>query len=167
LALIGLGTSGMLPLRFSVSLDQVPFDDQQACLHQIITRLPITAVLVDRNGLGMQLAENLERLTGKAIGVDFTNETKELFAVAARIEAERGHTPLPADRDTAYQIHSIKKMVTDAKHNRFDTERNEKHHADKFWSWALAVYAAVETRKIGDQGGDEIVLPQVEIGPRI
>ena len=24
----------------------------------------------------------------------------------------------------------------------FDTERNEKHHADKFWAWALAVWAA-------------------------
>ena len=46
------------------------------------------------------------------------------------------------DRNLAYQLHSIKKPVTEAKNNRFDTERNEKHHADKFWAWALAVWAS-------------------------
>jgi len=50
-------------------------------------------------------------------------------------------TPLPVDREIAYQIHSIKKLITPSKNVVFDTERNEKHHADKFWAWALAVSA--------------------------
>jgi len=140
---LGKSTTGQLPARFSVSLDRVEFDDQQACFQTIITHLPFTTVLIDQNGIGAQLAENLER-TGRAHGVNFTNEIKELLAVEARIQAERGNTPLPLDRDLAYQIHSIKKTVTPAKFNRFDTERNEKHHADKFWGWALGVYAAKE-----------------------
>jgi phage FluMu gp28-like protein len=137
----GKSTSGQMPVRMMVSLDRVEFAQQKACFAEIIKRLPFTQVLVDRNGIGMQLAEDLERETGKAQGVDFTNTTKEVWAVEARIQAERSNTPLPPDRDLAYQIHSIKKKVTEAKNNVFDTERNEKHHADKFWAWALALYA--------------------------
>jgi phage FluMu gp28-like protein len=138
--MVGKGTTDQLPLRFSISLDRVEYDDQERCFIEVVERLPISQVLIDQNGLGGQLAENLSNITGKVHGVDFTNATKELWAVDARIQAERGNTPLPMDRDIAYQIHSIKKMVTAAKNNVFDTERNEKHHADKFWAWALAVY---------------------------
>jgi len=92
----------------------------------------------------MQLAENLAR-TGIAKGVTFTNKSKEDWAREARIQAERGLTPLPVDRDLTYQIHSIKKIVTPSKNNVFDTERNDEHHADKFWAWALALWANRES----------------------
>lgn len=144
---LGQATTGQLPLRLLVSLDRVEYDDQETLLREFITRLPFTQVLIDQNGIGAQLAENLQR-TGRAQGVDFTNATKELWAVEARIQAERGRTPIPMDRDLAYQIHSIKKVVTAAKNNVFDTERNEKHHADKFWAWALAIWAGA-----GDRAG--------------
>ncbi len=138
----GKSTSSHLPVRFMISLDRVEFAQQKNCFVEVIKRLPFTSVLVDRNGLGMQLAEDLERETGKAQGVDFTNPNKELWAVEARVKAEASLTPLPMDRDLAYQIHSIKKTMTSAKNNVYDTERNEKHHADKFWAWALALWAA-------------------------
>ncbi len=142
LVVTGKSTTGQMPLRFMVSLDRVEYDSQENCFEQIINGLPFTQVLVDQNGIGSQLAENLARKTGKAQGVSFTNPTKELWAVEARLQAERGNTPLPQDRDLTYQIHSIKKTVTAAKNNVFDTERNEQHHADKFWAWALALWAA-------------------------
>lgn len=144
---LGRSTSGQYPIRLMVSLDRVRYDDQERCFREIITRLPFTQVLIDQNGIGAQLAENLSR-TGRAQGVNFTNETKELWAVEARIQAERGNVPLPVDRDLAYQIHSIKKTITAAKNNVFDTERNEKHHADKFWAWALAIWAVAGKRKV-------------------
>lgn len=136
----GITTTGQLPLRISVSLERVPFDDQQTCLGRMIEQLPFANVLADQNGIGMQLAENLGR-TGKVQGVDFTNPSKEVWAVEAKLQATRGNTPLPMDRDIAYQIHSIKKVVTAAKNNVFDTEKNERHHADKFWAWALMISA--------------------------
>lgn len=142
-AALGISTSGQFPMRFSVSLSRTEYDDQERCFAEIISRLPFMQVLIDQNGIGNQLAENLARITGKAQGVTFTNATKALWAVQARVEAERGNTPLPMDRDLAYQIHSIKKRTTEAKNNVFDTERNEKHHADKFWAWALGIWAAV------------------------
>lgn len=139
--LVGKSAGSQLPLRFMISLSRVEFEKQKECFIQVINQLPVTQVLVDRNGIGMQLAEDLGRATGKAAGVDFTNATKELWAVEARVQAERGNTPLPMDRDLAYQIHSIKKSISAAKNNVFDTERNEKHHADMFWAWALALWA--------------------------
>ena len=142
LVALGKTTTGQVPTRLMVSLDRVEYDDQERCFRELLTRLPFTQCLIDRNGIGSQLAENLER-TGRAQGVDFTNPSKELWAVEARIQAERGNVPIPLDRDLAYQIHSIKKKVTAAKNNVFDTERNEKHHADKFWAWALAIWGAV------------------------
>ena len=145
LAALGRSTTGQLPLRLLISLDRVEYDDQERLLGYAIRKLPFTQVLIDRNGIGSQLAENLER-TGRAQGVDFTNSTKELWAVEARIQAERGNTPLPLERGLAYQIHSIKKNVTAAKNNVYDTARNEKHHADQFWAWALGIWAAVGGR---------------------
>jgi len=35
-------------------------------------------------------------------------------------------------------------MITPAKNVVFDTSANEKHHADKFWSLALGLWAARE-----------------------
>jgi len=140
--IVGKAEDKSMPLRFSISLDRVEFDEQEKCFEKIIEILPFTKVLIDQNGLGMQLAENLTKSTGIAEGVDFTNSTKELWAVEARIQAERAKTILPLNREIAYQIHSIKKKITAAKNNVFDTERNAKHHADKFWAWALAITAA-------------------------
>ena len=48
---------------------------------------------------------------------------------------------LPADRELQAQIHSIRKITTAAKHSRFDCDANEKHHADKYWAFALAEHA--------------------------
>jgi phage FluMu gp28-like protein len=141
-AAVGKTTTGQLPYRFAISLANVEFEQQRQLFARVLNELPITQALIDRNGIGMQLAEDLERATGRAQGVAFTNVTKELWAVEARVQAEAGNTPLPMDRDLAYQIHSIKKKTTAAKNNTFDTERNEKHHADKFWAWALALWAA-------------------------
>ena len=152
LVAVGKSTTSHLPVRLMISLDRVAFAQQKSCFVEVIKRLPFTQVLVDRNGIGMQLAEDLERETGKVQGVDFTNPTKELWAVEARVKAEAGLTPLPMDRDLAYQIHSIKKIVTAAKNNVFDTERNEKHHADKFWAWALSLWAAKTTEGRAELG---------------
>lgn len=136
-------TTKQLPVRLMVSLDRVHYDDQQRCFAEMLHLLPITQCLIDQNGIGAQLAENLGKTyPERAQGVAFTNPSKELWAVEARIQAERGNTPLPFNRDLAYQIHSIKKKVTAAKNNVFDTEGNEKHHADKFWAWALAIWAS-------------------------
>jgi phage FluMu gp28-like protein len=148
LFLVGNSTLNSFPLRLAVTLDNVEFDDQEEVINYAIQKLPIIKLLIDRNGIGRNLAENAEKAhPGKCEGVDFTNTSKTLWATEAKMLIQKRKTPLPPDRDIAYQIHSIKKTVTAAKNNVFDTARNEKHHADKFWAWVLALWAAKEPVK--------------------
>lgn len=137
--LIGKATGN--PIRLTVSLDNVRYDDQEYVLRQICNTLPVSALLIDQNGIGNELAERLGYDTC-AEGVTFTNATKELWAVEARLQFERGNIFIPCDRDLAYQIHSIKRKVSAAKNLIFDTEANETHHADMFWATALALWAS-------------------------
>ncbi len=74
------------------------------------------------------------------------SDDKKTLAVDLHIAFENEEVSIPRDRDPISQIHSIKKTATDAGYSRYDTEKNEKHHADRFWALALAVHAAGITR---------------------
>ncbi len=141
--LVGLGTTDNFPLRLAISLDNMEFDDQLSVLMDLMARLPIVSMKIDQNGIGRNLAENAaKRWPVKVEGVDFTNATKRAWATDAKMLIQQGKTPIPVDQDLAYQIHSIKRMVTASNNMVFDTDRNEKHHADRFWAWALALAGA-------------------------
>jgi len=143
LILTGKGTTQQTPYRVGISLSKVKFEDQRAVVSKALDILPISRLLIDQNGLGMQLAEELHGKYGdRAQGADFTNANKELWAVKLKVRMQRGAVPIPIDRELSYQIHSIKKKVTASKNVTFDTAGNEQHHADKFWALALATYAA-------------------------
>ncbi len=138
---IGKSSTDQLPVRIMVSLSSCPYEYQENCIYRLLTELPFASCLIDKNGIGNELSERLSAGT-VAQGVSFTNASKELWAVETKLQMEKNMVPLPMDRDIAYQIHSIKKSITAAKNNVFDTERNQKHHADKFWALALAIWAA-------------------------
>jgi mannose/cellobiose epimerase-like protein (N-acyl-D-glucosamine 2-epimerase family) len=57
---------------------------------------------------------------------------------------EKRRVHLYPDRRRLRQIHALKRRRTDGVHTVFDTERNAKHHADVFWSQALALHTAVD-----------------------
>jgi phage FluMu gp28-like protein len=130
-----------LPYRLQISLDRVEFEKQEAVVGKILDVLPVTNFLIDDSGMGSQLAENISGRYPQAQGVTFTNERKELWAVEAKLRCQKGEAQIPLERDLAYQIHSIRRKVTGAASSTFDTEGNEKHHADMFWAWALALWA--------------------------
>lgn len=133
--------TNQLPYRLHVTLERTEFEAQEAMLAKILDVLPVTSMLIDRNGIGMQLAEKIAGRYPQAEGVNFTKETKSLWAVEAKLRAQRGEVPLPLERDLAYQIHSIRKKVTGGGNTQFDNDANDKHHADMFWAWALAIWA--------------------------
>ena len=132
-----------LPYRLGITLDRVPFDNQQKVIDYAMRSLPIAKLLIDKNGIGSQMAETSEKnFPDRAQGVVFTNGSKSLWAVEVKLKAQRGQVPIPIERDFMYQIHSIKKKPTAGGKTSFDTGKGTKgHHADMFWAWALAVYA--------------------------
>lgn len=158
--LLGKGTTDALPLRVMITLDGCDFDSQLEVLTVMLLRLPITLLTIDQNGLGRNLAESAGKaFPSKAVGVDFTNSTKALWAGNAKMLFQQNRIILPVSRDLAYQIHSIKKNITPSKNVVFDTEKNEKHHADKFWALALAATNAihgVDLRGITIQNMDQV-----------
>lgn len=140
--LLGRSTTNQLPYRLGITLDRVEFDDQYAVAERMLSVLPISNFLIDMTGMGMQLAENLNKtFSDRAQGVVFSGPSKELWAVETKLRFQRGEIPIPLDRDLAYQIHSVKRKVTAGKNFIFDVESSEKHHADKFWALALAIWA--------------------------
>ena len=143
LYVVGISPAGNYPLRLAVTLDNTAFDDQLSVLSLALRRLPIACFYIDQNGIGRNLAENLERdHPGKAHGATFTNATKALWATDAKMLIQQHKPIIPANRDLAYQIHSIKRRLTPSKNMVFDVEASEKHHADKWWAWALSLSAA-------------------------
>lgn len=140
---VGLSTTNTYPLRLALTLDGIEFDDQLGVLLNVLQSLPVVSMKIDQNGIGRNLAENAaKRYPVKVQPENFTNETKRQWATDAKMLIQQGRTPLPVDKDLAYQIHSIKRIVTTSNNIAFDTERNEKAHADKFWGWALALAGA-------------------------
>ena len=149
IVLLGRDDGRKLPYRLGISLFGTEFDDQYSIVAKILQVLPVTKFLVDQGGLGMQLAENLKKTFPRVVdGVDFTLDWKSSAAVELKVKMERSEIPLPLDRELGYQIHSIKKLVTSNKTAVFDTARSEKHHADKFWALALAVWAGKAPRGV-------------------
>ena len=141
--LVGLSTTDSFPLRGMITLSNCDFDSQKAVIRFMLENLPVTACLIDQNGLGRNLAEDMEKaFPAKAEGVNFTNESKKLWATDMKMHFQKHRVPIPVHKELAYQIHSIKKIISPSKNLIFDTVRNEKHHADKFWSLALAIAGA-------------------------
>lgn len=159
--LVGLGTTSQYPLRLAITLDNMRFEDQLTVLLEVLRRLPVMIMLIDQNGIGRNLAENAaSAFPIRVQPVDFTNATKALWATDAKMLIQNRRTPIPVDKEIAYQIHSIKKLVTASRNLVFDTQRNEKHHADKFWAWALALHGAYQRPP---DGGDVVVVHDEEL----
>ena len=98
---------------------------------------------IDKHGIGMNLAENLRsEFRSRVEGIALIGQTKETLAVDLHIVFENEEIQIPRSRELTSQIHSIKKSATEAGYSRYDTEKNERHHADKFWALSLAVHAA-------------------------
>lgn len=142
LTLLGESLTGALPFRLGITLEKCEFDDQEAVLKYAMDKLPVRLLLLDKNGLGEQLSENMHRIfKDRAQQFAFTNPSKALLATEIKMRLQKGEMPLPVSRDLAYQIHSIRKKITAAKNVVYDTEGSQSHHADKFWSLALAGWA--------------------------
>ena len=130
-----------LILRKLEVLKNIPFSKQ---LQFIENFMPfVKRVAIDETGIGMQIAEELKNKYGsKVIPVYFTNKSKDELATKLKSKFEDRIIIIPPDRDLIQDLHSVKKSVTTAGNIKYEAERTDKGHADRFWSLALAVTAA-------------------------
>lgn len=151
LVIAGMTTAGDYPIRAVITLDATPYDAQRDVLTAALAELPILRLWIDRNGIGSQIAEEMEaHAPAIAMGAQFTVTSKQLWATTAKRLIQQNRVKLPAQRDLAYQMHSIKRLLGAGRQSIFDTESNEKHHADKAWALFLALAAAEAGRSAPD-----------------
>lgn len=146
--ILGLTSIGVMPLRAIISLSNVEFEYQEMIILHILRVLPIARMLIDQTGLGRNLAENMIKLFPiKVAGVNFSQAIKQMLATDLKKLVQTARIRIPADRDLAYQLHSVKRVVSGTL-LKFDvvddgsTTGGKGHHGDMFWALALSSAAA-------------------------
>jgi len=127
--------------RALIEMPRAKFSAQEQALRDVIPRCNRGAL--DSTGMGMEMAERLaEEFPGKVEPVTFTLARKQDLAVRLKRAFEEKTIRIPDSRELRRDLQAVKRVVTSAGNIRFDAERTEQGHADRFWALALALHAA-------------------------
>lgn len=130
--------------RLVIELTKMPFHKQEEILHEILSHKLFRRDCQDDTGIGMQMTENAQVKFGKfrVEGVTFTNRVKEDLAYRLRTEFENKTVFIPSRHEIREDLHSVRRITTTSNNIRFDADRSDNGHADRFWALALALHAA-------------------------
>ena len=130
--------------RLVIELAKMPFQKQEEILHEILSHKLFRRDCQDDTGIGMQMTENAQVKFGKfrVEGVTFTNRVKEDLAYRLRTEFENKTVFIPSKHEIREDLHSVRRITTASNNIRFDADRSDNGHADRFWALALALHAA-------------------------
>lgn len=122
---------------------RAPFSAQEQEADRIMTQYRPLRFCMDQTGMGEKFVEDLQGKYASTVeGVLFSGPVKLDLANTFRRRFEDKQIRLPISRELRDDIHSIKKITTSSGNIRFDAERSENSHADRFWAGALAVHAS-------------------------
>lgn len=134
--------------RKTIELRNTKFRILRENLYSILKHPKLRRCCIDETGLGMQLAEEAQDEFGKykVEKITFTSKAKEELAFTLYNSIEDQNTIIPAGNIVLRDdLHSVKKIVTTSGNIRFDAVNSQKiGHADRFWSLALANFAATD-----------------------
>lgn len=129
--------------RERIDMKGATFHAQDSELDRVISAYCPRRACLDQTGMGEKFVEDAERRHGGVIeGVLFTAPVKLDIANSLRRRFEDRLIRIRPDRKVRDDLHSVKKFITSSGNIRFDAERSEDSHADRFWALALAVHAA-------------------------
>ena len=130
--------------RSVIELHKMPFHKQEEILSGILSCKRFRRCCPDSTGIGMQLSENAQVKFGKyrVEPIMFTNKIKEELAYGLRTHFEDRTVFIPKQHEIREDLHSVRRITTTANNIRFDADRSDNGHADRFWALALALYAA-------------------------
>lgn len=132
-----------LKTRRVITMQNTKFVDQMAAIGRYAALPHVRRVCIDATGIGAMLAEEVQRLYGRKVeAVVFTNASKEDMALQLHRVMEDMLLKIPNEEKLLADIRSIRKTTTSAGNVRYEGERDENGHADRFWALALALHAA-------------------------
>lgn len=140
--------------RECVVMQGSTFEAQKLQLQLLFGKYNPKRCCIDAGGLGMQLAEELEKEYSFCEGVTFTNAVKEDLAVTTKIAFEKRIIRISDNNDTKAAINNVKRFVTSSGKFRFDAEATSKGHADQFWALALALHGEKKNIPVATGGLD-------------
>lgn len=126
------------------TFERASFRAQSEFLAQRLKDARLMRLCVDATGLGMMLAEELQNRYGRwrVEGISFSAPAKAAMATALRAAFEDRRLRILPDADVREDLHKVRKTVTAAGNVRYEADRDEAGHSDRFWALALAVHAA-------------------------
>ncbi|MBR4253924.1 MAG: hypothetical protein IKQ16_02425 [Lentisphaeria bacterium] len=130
--------------RYQV-FDRAPFRAQFDFISdRLRSERNLVRLCIDATGMGMMLSESLQDAYGKyrVEAVNFSAPVKEALAMPLKAAFEDRKLRIAADPEIREDLHKVKKTTTAAGNIRFEGERDDAGHADRFWALALAVHAA-------------------------
>lgn len=124
---------------------KVEFPEQEAELDALLSQVRRLRLVIDATpgSYGEVMVEHLEKRWGpRVIRCEFNGQSKNAMAVNYRTMAEQDRIRIFRDRERVRHIHSIRKIIRPGGIVKFDVVSSDKHHADIFWSQAMALYEA-------------------------
>lgn len=140
---------GRFTCRALRRFEDTPFAAQEAELRRMLDVLPIARLSIDRGGIGMNLAENLERDYPQVVPETFSPTAKERWATDLKILLQRRDVELPLDRELLTEVHTIERRVSPSGRPIFEAPKSAKGHADRFWAIAMACQREREEEDAG------------------
>lgn len=133
--------------RMLHTMRDVKFADQEELLKHLLNNPAIKRLCIDSSGIGMDLAERLKtRFFHRVEPVTFTSQVKGAMAMPLMRLFQDKRLRVPATVEVREDLHKIRKVVTAAGNVRFEADRDDAGHSDRFWALALAYHAADEIK---------------------
>jgi len=134
--------SGQLVTREVLTLDKMPFPEQEAILAPRVTAAAFTAI--DATGIGGPVSEHLAaKLEATRFeGVNFTNERKRELFERLKKTLQTRTLGLPASSVIRSDLGSIQRIVSPTGGIRYAAAKSADGHADRSTALALAIHAA-------------------------
>lgn len=118
-----------------------PLSVKQDALIARIKHPRVVRACIDGTGVGAQIAQAAAR-TGKGESVKFSLSVKDELASPLRGLFEDKRIRIPGSAEIREDLHAVRMTRTASGNIRFDAERSQAGHADRFWALALACHAA-------------------------
>ena len=127
-----------------ITMDRQEFTEQDRVLRSILDTGVVVSMLVDEQGIGMQLAEGLAKdYPGVAQGVSLTTSRRNAAAGRLKVALECHRLLIPRDDAVIHDLMAWEYVPTAAGNVVLAARRDAGRHADRFWAAALAVDAAM------------------------
>jgi phage FluMu gp28-like protein len=126
-------------VRALLHLKRSGFTTQKAILRMAIRVIKPFALRIERNGIGMMLAEELVTEFGTTVeGIDQTNASKVWIANAISVAFQKRDIAIPSHDVLIDHLHSMQEVV-EGSLIRYEADSSQ-HHGDIFWALGLCFY---------------------------